>query len=63
MQKLTKEEILKQINELEIKADHYSRTDWEAYLRVRDQLKNLDCILLDIYNNENITFLQRVTPA
>ena len=56
--KLTKEEILTQITELEVKADHYNRTDWDAYNRVMEQLKNLDTILLDIYTTENETFLQ-----
>lgn len=56
--KRTKEDVLKEYGELEIKADHYSRTDWEAYNRVLEQLKNLDAILLDIYNQENETFLQ-----
>jgi hypothetical protein len=59
----TREEVLKQIQILEIKADHYSRSDWESYLRVRDQLKNLDCILLDIYNRENEDFLTSHKPA
>lgn len=54
----TKEDILKEINVLEIKADVYSNTDWDAYLRVTEQLKNLDMILLDMYNQENETFLQ-----
>lgn len=53
----TREDVLKEIHELEVKADHYSRTDWDAYNRVRDQLKNLDMILLDIYSKENETFL------
>ena len=56
--KMTKAEILKKFEELEIKADHYSRTDWEAYDGVMAQLKNLDAILLDIYNEENERFLQ-----
>lgn len=56
--KMTKEEILKKFEELEIKADVYSRTDWEAYEAVKEQLHNLDKILLDIYTNENETFLQ-----
>jgi hypothetical protein len=56
--KLTKEEILKQYEELEVKADVYSRTDWEALDAVLAQLKNLDAILLDIYTQENETFLQ-----
>lgn len=56
--KMTKEEILKKYEELEIKADHYSRTDWEALDAVLAQLKNLDAILLDIYTQENETFLQ-----
>lgn len=56
--KMTKEEILKKFEELEIKADVYSRTDWEAYQAVREQLANLDKILLDIYSQENETFLQ-----
>lgn len=56
--RMTKEDILNKYHELEIKADHYSRTDWEALDAVLAQLKNLDAILLDIYTQENETFLQ-----
>lgn len=55
---MTKEEILKKFEELEVKADHYSRSDWQAYDAVLAQLKNLDAILLDIYTQENNQFLQ-----
>lgn len=55
--KLTKEEVLAKINVLEIKANHYCRTDWDRYNEVRDELKNLDAILLDIYSQENESFL------
>lgn len=56
--KLTKEELLAKFTELEAKADVYSRTDWDAYNSVKDQLANLDKLLLDIYNEESETFLQ-----
>lgn len=55
---VTKEQLIKEINELEVKADHYSRTDWIAYQRVTKQLKKLDHALLDIFNAENEAFLQ-----
>lgn len=55
---MTMEEILNKISDLEIKADHYSRTDWDAYNRTCEQLKNLDMILLDMYTKENETWLQ-----
>lgn len=55
---MSKQELLNQINELEVKADHYSRTDWLAYEAVVAKLKDLDRKLLDIYTRENETFLQ-----
>jgi hypothetical protein len=55
---VNKELLLQRLNELEIKADHYSRTDWVAYDKVLNELRKLDVILLDIYNSENDTFLQ-----
>lgn len=61
--KLTKEELLNLFEELESKADVYSRTDWDAYLAVKDQLHNLDKLLLDIYSRENASFLQSHKPA
>lgn len=54
----TKEEILKEYEQLEILADVYSRDDWEAYDRIRAKLKDLDAKLLNLYDKENETFLQ-----
>ena len=55
----TKAELLKLINDLEIKADVYSRTDWLAFEATAAKIKELDMILLDMYNAENEVFLQR----
>lgn len=59
-QPTTKEELLNKLNELETKANHYSRTDWDAYNRVMEQIKNLDSILLEIYNTENEVYLASI---
>ncbi len=56
--KLSTEQLLTKISELETKAGVYSECYWEAYNRVSAELKNLDMILLDRYNKENETFLQ-----
>lgn len=53
-----KETILKRIGELEVKADHYCRTDWERYNEVLAELKDLDAKLLAIYDEENIAWLE-----
>lgn len=42
MQKNSKEQIKAKLDELEIKADHYSRTDRVAYDRVQSEIKGLD---------------------
>ena len=55
-----KTNLLTQIEHLEIKADHYSRTDWELYLTVCEELNALNLILLDMITNENETWLQAV---
>jgi hypothetical protein len=54
---LNKEQLLELTTELEVKAEVYSKEDWEAYNRVCEQLKNIDAILLDMYNKENEAFL------
>lgn len=55
---MNKQELLKKLEELSIKADHYSRTDWDSYLQIQEQLKDLDMKLLDVYHQENESFLQ-----
>lgn len=55
---MSKQQLLDETTNLEVLADHYSRTDWESYNRVMEQLKNIDAILLDIYTKENESFLQ-----
>lgn len=55
---MNKQELLDKINELEVKADHYCRTDWERYTEIRAELKELDAKLLSIYNTENINWLE-----
>ena len=50
---VTKELLLKQVNDLEIKADYYCRTDWIAYERTLNELRRLDAILLDMYTKDN----------
>jgi methionyl-tRNA synthetase len=57
----SKQQILDTINKLEIKADHYSRTDWQEYTKITQQIKELDEKLLDIFNNESEMFLQTIT--
>lgn len=52
-----KEKLIQKYHELEIKADHYSRTDWDAYTRVREEMQKIDLQLLDIYNRESDMFL------
>jgi len=56
---LTKEEILARLHVLEVKADVYSRNDWEAYNTLLAEIKDLDMKLLDIYTTENITWLNK----
>lgn len=52
-------EYLKQrMNHLVIKADHYSRSDWDSYQRVQAEMKKLDEEILDLMLKENETFLQ-----
>lgn len=60
---LTKEEILKKMEQLEVKADHYCRTDWERYNEVLAELKDLDSKLLAIYDSENIAWLEQQKQA
>lgn len=55
---MNKQELLDKINELEVKAEYYSRTDWDRYTEIRAELKELDDKLLSIYNAENITWLE-----
>lgn len=55
---MTKDQLLEKINQEEIKADHYSRTDWTRYEESIQTLQKLDAQLLDILNSENEEFLQ-----
>lgn len=54
----TKEELLAEYGRLEVLADVYCRTDWEAYDRIRAKLKDLDVKLLNMYDKDNEKFLQ-----
>lgn len=54
-----KETLLNQIAILEVKADHYCRTDRERYDSIRAELKDLDAKLLAIYDEENIAWLNK----
>lgn len=56
-----KEKLLNHITQLEFRADHYSRTDWEIYMSIRDQLCDANQKLVDILTKENETFLQTVS--
>jgi len=58
-----RKELLERVTQLEIKADHYSRTDWDAYQSVLDELREIDSLLLDMYNAENESFLQNIDKA
>ena len=58
MPKLNKAELLRQIEDLEVKADHYSRTDWVRYEQCQKELAKLNDQLLDCLTSENESFLQ-----
>lgn len=60
---LTKQQLLDRLGVLEVKADHYSRTDYVRYDEVCAEIKDLDAKLLDIYNSENETWLQSKRQA
>ena len=54
-----KEVLLNKLNELEVKAAHYCRTDWERYNTLLAEIKDIDAKLLDIYDKENIAWLAK----
>lgn len=56
---MTNEELAIEAERLEILADTYSRTDWDAMQRVVGELHTLDSLLLDRYNEENEQWLQK----
>lgn len=50
----TKEAIKAKLDELEIKADHYSRTDWESLQAVEAEISTLNLKYLDLMLAETI---------
>jgi hypothetical protein len=55
-----KQKLLNHIAQLEFRADHYSRVDWDIYMSIRGQLCDANQKLVDILTKENEEFLQTI---
>ena len=60
---MDREELLRQRAILDVKADHYSRTDYVAYNDVCSKIKDIDAKLLQVYSDENDAWLAKQKQA